>query len=68
MSLKALHIIFIVACIALALFVGVWSVASPAASGSPGYLAMGVFFFLTAAVLVIYLVFFIRKFRGFGAL
>lgn len=67
MSLKAVHVVFIVASIALALFMGVWGVVtylSPVGSG--GHLATGITSFLVGAGLIMYAVAFVRKTRRFG--
>ena len=67
MSLRAVHILFIVASIVLAVFMGGWGIVmfrSPL--GSVGHLATGVVSCLVAAVLSVYAVGFIRKTRRIG--
>ena len=67
MSLRAVHILFIVASILLALFMGVWAVSmfrSPAGSG--GHLTTGVASFAIAAGLTAYARAFVRKTRRVG--
>jgi uncharacterized PurR-regulated membrane protein YhhQ (DUF165 family) len=54
MSLRAFHIIFIVATIALSLFVALWGIREFSAERSFGALALAVIFLATAVGLVIY--------------
>lgn len=63
MSLKALHIIFILASIALSLFFGLWSIGS-FGPVSVQFYPMGMTAFLLGGVLCAYLLFFISKMRG----
>jgi len=67
MSLRAVHILFIVASILLALFMGVWGIVMfGSTAGSSGHLATGIVSLLTAAGLSAYAVGFIRKTRQAG--
>ena len=68
MSLKTVHVVFILACIALGLFIGAWSFLSPAAQGNNGYMAMGVLFLATAGGLIVYLWMFLKKLRALSAM
>ena len=54
LSLRSFHVVFIVASIALSLWVGVWGVQRYFESGSGTGLATGVIFFLGGFVLLIY--------------
>ncbi len=63
MSLKAFHIFFIALSILLSVGLGAWGVQSFLAEGSRGSLALGIVFFLTGAVLVVYGVKFLEKMR-----
>ena len=60
MSLKAFHIFFIAVCILLGMFVGGWGVRQYLMNGSGGSLALGLFFFASAFVLLAYGLRFIR--------
>jgi hypothetical protein len=62
MSLKAFHLVFIAASIALASGFGVWAVSL----GGGSYLAAGVVSFACAAGLVVYEVEFVKKCRELG--
>ena len=62
MSLKALHVIFILASTALSAFFGFWCV-GVFGSTSPGYKEMGIFSFIVTGVLCLYLFFFISKIK-----
>lgn len=62
MSLKAVHIVFIVCSTLLAASFGVWAVERP--GGGAGYLALGVISFAVAAGLVVYGVWFLKKLKG----
>jgi len=67
MSLRALHILFIVASILLAIFMGVWGiVAFRSPLGSSAHLLTGLVSCLVAVGLSIYAVGFVRKTRQFG--
>lgn len=63
MSLKAFHIFFIALSILLSVGLGAWGVQSYLVEGSRGGLALGIVFFLTGAVLVVYGVKFLEKMR-----
>ena len=67
MSLKTVHLFFIVASVGLALMMGVWAIAtylSP--EGSAGHLVTAVASTLVAALLAFYAVKFVRKARQIG--
>ena len=67
MSLKGVHILFIVFSIALALMMSVWALrmySSPL--GSAGHLSVAVLSLVSAAALVLYAVKFVRKTRRMG--
>ncbi len=64
MSLKAFHIFFIVASIALCVGVGVWATQDFARSGSGIHLALGVGSFIGSLLLACYGVWFFRKLKG----
>jgi hypothetical protein len=54
MSLRAFHIVFIVACVALSLWVGVWGIRDYMQERSAGALALAIVFLLGGVVLVVY--------------
>lgn len=54
MSLRAFHIVFIVVCVALSLWVGVWGIRGFMTERSSGALALGILFLLSGVVLVVY--------------
>ncbi len=60
MSLKAFHIFFIAVSMLLGMFVGGWGVRQYLINDSVGSLALGVFFFISAFVLLAYGLKFIR--------
>ena len=67
MSLRAVHVLFIVASILLAIFMGVWGiVAFRSPLGSSGHLATGLVSCLVAMGLSLYAVSFVRKTRRIG--
>ncbi|MCH7824893.1 MAG: hypothetical protein IH849_08840 [Acidobacteria bacterium] len=66
LSLKAFHIFFIAVSILLGMFVGGWGVRQYMINGSVGSLALGVFFFASAFVLLAYGLKFIRKIEELG--
>jgi hypothetical protein len=63
MSLKALHIIFVIFSTLLALGVGSWCIWVNLVEGAPVYLAGAIASFASAVVLVIYGVWFYRKMK-----
>ena len=63
MSLKIFHLVFIALCILMAALVGGWGVNRYLADGDATGLALAVGFFLTGAVLLVYGVKVLRKFR-----
>lgn len=64
MSLKAFHLVFIVASIGLAMLFGGWSVRQYSLNGGVGSLAMAVAAFVCGAVMLVYSRWFLRKLRG----
>ena len=68
MSLKAFHIFFIVASIALAVAFGFWGVDDYGRSASRVHLALGVGSFIGSGVLAVYGVWFLRKLKHVGYL
>jgi len=54
MSLKAFHIVFVVVCIALSLFVGMWGIRVFMLERSYSALTVAVLFLLSGAILVVY--------------
>lgn len=54
MSLRAFHIVFIVVCVALSLWVGVWGIRGYMMERSGEALALGVVFLVSGVVLVVY--------------
>jgi DNA-binding transcriptional regulator of glucitol operon len=63
MSLKAIHIVFVVAATLMCLGVGVWSLRGYAASGQLGELTLGVLSLLGAVVLVYYGKYVLKKLK-----
>jgi ABC-type uncharacterized transport system permease subunit len=63
MSLKAFHIVFIVASVLLAFGFGWWELESYRSSGAKADLAMGVGACVTGVVLVIYGRYFLKKLK-----
>ena len=66
MSLKAFHIFFITVSMLLGMFVGGWGVRQYLMNGSYGSLALGIFFFASAFVLLAYGLKFIEKVEELG--
>jgi len=64
MSLKAFHIIFVVASVLLALGVGAWAFAEFAQVGGAWMIALGVASIVFAAGMVVYGVWFLKKLRN----
>ncbi len=64
MSLKAFHIFFIVASMALCVGFGVWATQDFARSGSWVNLSLGVGSFIGSILLACYGVWFLRKLKG----
>jgi uncharacterized PurR-regulated membrane protein YhhQ (DUF165 family) len=54
MSLRAFHIIFVIATIVLSLYVALWGIREFNAERSVGALAMAILFLVTAVALMIY--------------
>lgn len=54
MSLRAFHIIFIIATIVLSLYVALWGIREYAQGRNGGALGLGIVFLLTAVALMIY--------------
>ena len=63
MSLKIVHILFIAISTAMSAGLGAWGIQSYLAEGSRGGLALGILFFITGAVLLIYGVRFWKKMK-----
>lgn len=67
MSLKGVHVLFIVLSIALAVVMAIWALAQYASpAGSAGHLATGVASLAAGFGLVVYAVRFVRKARRIG--
>ncbi len=66
LSLKAFHIFFIAVSILLGMFVGGWGVRQYVINDSVGSLALGIFFFASAVVLLAYGLKFIRMIEEQG--
>ena len=66
MSLRIFHLVFIALSILMAALVGGWGVNRYLADGGAGDLALGLGFFLSGAVLLVYGVNVLRKFREIG--
>ena len=66
MSLKAFHIFFIAVSILLGMFVGGWGVRQYLMNDSLASLALGIFFFSSAFVLLAYGLKFIEKVEELG--
>ncbi len=54
MSLKVFHIVFVIVCIGLSLWVGVWGIRDYMLERSVGALSLGILFLLSGVVLVVY--------------
>jgi hypothetical protein len=54
MSLKVFHIVFVIVCVALSLWVGVWGIHDYMIERSVGALSLGILFLLSGLVLVVY--------------
>lgn len=54
MSLRVFHIVFITACVALSLWVGVWGIRDFMQERSGEALALGILFLVSGVVLVVY--------------
>ncbi len=54
MSLRIFHVVFIVVCIALSIFVGIWGIQEFAATKSRGAAGLSIVFFASAAALIVY--------------
>ncbi len=66
MSLKAVHIFFIVVATAIAVGFGVWSVQQVQASGNTGDWVLAILAILMAGALPIYGVWFLKKMKKVG--
>lgn len=64
MSLKAFHIVFVVASTILALFVGVWAIRNYRAGGDVTALVAGIGSLLGAVALIWYGRWFLKKLKG----
>lgn len=54
MSLKVFHIVFVIVCIALSIWVGVWGIHDYVVERSAGALGLGILFLVSGLVLVLY--------------
>ncbi len=54
MSLKIFHIVFVIVCVLLSLFVGVWGIRDYMIERSVGALVLGILFLASGLVLVLY--------------
>jgi hypothetical protein len=54
MSLKVFHIVFVIVCVALSLWVAVWGIRDYMLERSVGALSLGILFLLSGVVLVVY--------------
>jgi hypothetical protein len=62
-SLKAFHVVFIVASTLLSVAFGLWSIAAYRGEGEALYLGLGIFSFLVAAGLIVYFSYFLKKMK-----
>lgn len=63
MSLKAFHVVFIIASFALALGFGFWALREWRAGEGGGYAAMGIASLAIAAAIIPYSIWFLRKLK-----
>jgi hypothetical protein len=54
MSLKVFHIFFVIVCVGLSLYVGVWGIRDYMQERSVGALSLGILFLVSGLVLVLY--------------
>jgi hypothetical protein len=54
MSLKVFHIVFVIVCVALSLWVGVWGIRDYVIERNTGALSLGILFLASGLVLVLY--------------
>ena len=54
MSLKVFHIVFVIVCVALSLWVGVWGIRDYVIEQSTGALSLGILFLASGLILVLY--------------
>ena len=66
MSLKAFHLVFILASIALSVWFGIWCFGEYSFTESVLTLTMGILSFISTAGMSVYLGWFLRKSRGIG--
>lgn len=66
MSLKAFHLVFILASIVLSFLVGAWGVQQYRVAGSGTGLMMAIVFYASGVALVVYATRFVRKIRELG--
>ena len=66
MSLRIFHLVFVALSVLMAALVGGWGFSRYLADGGGSELALGVGFFLSGAVLLVYGVKVVRKFREIG--
>lgn len=63
MSLKTVHVIFILCSIALTLMMARWALDQYLASNQPGFFATAIGSFVAGGILIFYLFHILRKFR-----
>jgi len=68
MSLKAFHVIFVIASILLGLGVGGWGIYQFRANGDVGLLALGIIFLITSLLLMVYGKRMLKKTKNIGYL
>ncbi len=66
MSLKAFHLVFIIASIVLSFVVGAWGMQQYRLQESATGLMLAIGFYITGVLLVIYAIRFVRKVRELG--
>ena len=66
MDLKNIHVLFISLATALCLVFGAWCISAYRSDGDAGYLLGGISSFASAAGLVVYGGWFLRKMKGIG--
>ncbi len=54
MSLRIFHIFFVIVCVGLSLWVGVWGIRDYLIERSAGALSLGILFLMSGAALVVY--------------
>lgn len=64
MSLKAFHIVFVIASVVLGLGFGIWAIVQFAHAGSAAMMALGIASLVFAVGMVVYGVWFLRKLKN----